>query len=306
MAGLLKMKNLEVRFFLKSTEVKAVRNAELEIFEGETLALIGESGSGKSVMGQAILRILPENAFVSGEIVFEGRNLLNLKEGEMRKVRGSIIGWVPQNPATSLNPVLKAGFQVYEALEAHGNGWWEKVFELFRKFSLTPEQEKVRKYPHQLSGGMRQRVLVSIGIANEPKLIIADEPTKGVDPTKKRSVIRVFEKVKGRCSTMLITHDLSFAKSLADRVAVMYCGKVVEITESSKFFKQPLHPYSRALLDSIPPKLKPIKGEPPSMVSPPEGCAFRERCEFSSEKCLKEPPSVIFGNNVVRCWLYAC
>ena len=288
MGEFVKIMNLNVKFILNSLEVKALRNVSLSIRKKETLALIGESGSGKSVLGQSILRILPDNAIVNGEILFKGQNLLEMTEKEIRKIRGKVIGWVPQNPAKSLNPVLNVGFQVYEALEAHGNKkGWERVFELFRTFDLMPEQRKSKEYPHNLSGGMKQRVLISIGIANEPELIIADEPTKGVDPTRKKAVLRTFKKIKRNCSLMLITHDLGFAEDLSDRIAVMYCGKVVEVRESSKFFSEPMHPYSKGLLDSLPPKLKPIRGDPPSMVNPPLGCAFRGRCEFSSERCLR-------------------
>lgn len=305
MVELLKIRDLNVRFILNSAEVKAVRGASLGIEDGETLALIGESGSGKSVLGQSILRILPKNAIVGGEILFNGRNLLNITEKEIRKIRGGIIGWIPQNPATSLNPVLKVGFQVYEVLETHRDDWgWSRVFELFRKLDLTPEHRKSQEYPHRLSGGMRQRVLVSIGIASDPKLIIADEPTKGIDPTRKKSVMRVFSKIKGTCSILLITHDLKFAEKLADRVAVMYCGKIVEIRKRAEFFSEPLHPYSKGLLDSIPPKLKPIRGDPPSMINPPNGCAFRERCDFADESCAMDPPAVDLHGGVVRCWLY--
>jgi peptide/nickel transport system ATP-binding protein len=183
----------------------------------------------------------------------------------------------------------------------------QKVIELLRFFDIKPAEKRIREYPHQFSGGMRQRALVAMGTSTKPRLIIADEPTKGIDAVKKTRVAELFRKIKGELSLLIITHDLSFAEKLADKVAVMYCGQIVEICNAGKFFEEPLHPYSKALLNSLPSRgLKPIKGNPPSMVDPPTGCRFRLRCEYAS-RCANqkdEPKLFEFNGNAVRCWLY--
>lgn len=298
---LLGIENLSVEFYVDSMVVKAVRKVSLKMKE-ECLGLIGESGSGKSVLGMSILKLLPNNAKIEGKVIFEGRNILEMGD-EIRKIRGSKIAWIPQNPATSLNPVLKVGFQVSEAMVVHGVDYREAIErtrELFEKLDLKPSNLKTNLYPCELSGGMKQRALVCMGIANRPKLLIADEPTKGVDVVRRKSVAKLFSELKKISAILLITHDLHLAEKLADRIAVMYCGQIVELREAREFFEEPLHPYSKALLNSIPPKLIPIKGEPPSMVNPPSGCAFHERCEESREICKREVPE-----GEVRCWLYA-
>ncbi len=300
---LLEIENLNVSFWLNSSVVKAVRDASLKM-KKECLALIGESGSGKSVLGMSIMRILPKNAKLEGKIIFNGKNLLEIGEEEMRKMRGLKIAWIPQNPASSLNPVIKIGFQVSEVMIAHGidkNTAFEKTLELFKSFDLNPAKLLERKYPHELSGGMKQRAVVCMGIANKPELLIADEPTKGVDAVKRKAIAKIFSKLKEISAILLITHDISFAKYLAEKVAVMYCGQILEVRETEEFFKEPLHPYSKALLNSLPPKLIPIKGNPPSMVNPPEGCAFHDRCDYAMEICRREIPN----HGEVRCWLYA-
>ena len=312
MNDLLVVKNLYVNFLVEDVKVKAVNGVSISIKEGETLCLIGESGSGKSVLGLSILRLLPENTGISGEIIFNGKNLLSLPEKEMRKIRGKEIAWVPQSPSTSLNPVLKVGYQVAEPMILHlklsKKDAYERTVELLDYFGIHPARRRAEEYPHQYSGGMRQRALVAMGTSTKPKLIIADEPTKGVDVIKKVRVVKLFEKIKrdnDKLSLLLITHDIPFAKKLADRVAVMYCGQVVEISKAKDFFKNPLHPYSKALLESLPSNgLKPIPGQPPSMINPPEGCKFHPRCEFATEKCLKEPPFFEHNGNFVRCYLY--
>ncbi len=300
------VKDLRVHFLLENTSVKAVDGVSFSVRRGETLALIGESGSGKSVLGVTILRLLPENTKISGEVLFNGSNLLELPEEEMRKIRGKKIAWVPQNPATSLNPVLKVGIQIAEPLEVHlgfeRKKALQKAVDLLKFFDVNPAEKRANEYPHQFSGGMRQRALVAMGTSADPELIIADEPTKGVDAMKKVRVIELFEKIRDK-TILLITHDIPFAKKLADRVAVMYCGKIVEISE--KFFEEPLHPYSKALLDSLPSRgLKPVRGNPPSMVDPPKGCRFHPRCEHAMSVCEDEPPLAKVNGGYVRCWLY--
>jgi len=311
MNDVLVVKDLQVHFILENTSVKAVDGVSFNVRKGENLALIGESGSGKSVLGMTILRLLPKNVRVNGKILFNGSNLLELPEEELRKIRGKEIALIPQNPATSLNPVLKIGIQIAEPMEVHlgidKKIAIQKVINLLKFFDINPAEKRVNEYPHQFSGGMKQRALVAMGTSTKPKLIIADEPTKGVDVTKKLRVVELFRRIKenNKLSLLVITHDLLFAEKLADRIAVMYCGQIVEVCEAKTFFEEPLHPYSKSLLDSLPSRgLKPIKGCSPSMVNPPQGCRFHPRCEYATSKCLEEPPLISNGNNNVRCWLY--
>ena len=311
MNDVLVVKDLQVHFILENTSVKAVDGVSFNVHKGETLALIGESGSGKSVLGMTILRLLPKNVRVNGKILFNESNLLELPEEELRKIRGKEIALIPQNPATSLNPVLKVGIQIAEPMEIHlgidRKTAMQRVVNLLNYFDINPAEKRINEYPHQYSGGMKQRALVAMGTSTKPKLIIADEPTKGVDVTKKLRVVELFRRTKesNKLSLLIITHDLPFAEKLADRIAVMYCGQIVETCDAKTFFEEPLHPYSKALLDSLPSRgLKPIKGYSPSMVNPPKGCRFHPRCEYATSKCLEEPPPIANGNGV-RCWLYA-
>ena len=271
---MLEIEDLKVYFRTNAGKVKAVDGVSFEVKRREKFTLIGESGSGKSVLAQAILRLLPKNAEVSGKVLFDGRDLIELGEEDMRKIRGREIAWIPQSQS-SLNPVLTVGFQCAEPVIEHFRTDKRSVFaRVVRLFEfLGIGRSRVKDYPHQFSGGMRQRVLVAMGISADPKLIIA--------------------------------HDLNFAENLADRIAVMYCGKIVEVSPAKEFFSEPLHPYSRGLLDSLPSRgLKPIKGFQPSMINPPKGCRFRDRCEFASERCKSEPPLINLNGRFVRCWLY--
>ena len=308
MKTLLSIEKLRVGIFTDEGTVKAVSGINLKIKNKETLGLIGESGCGKSILGLSILRLLPENAKIEGSIIFKGKNLLELEEEEIRKLRGRGIAWVPQSFSTSLNPVLKVGFQIAE-VAMENFGWskeksWNLALELLRRFELEPASKRANEYPHQYSGGMRQRVLVAMGIAGEPDLIIADEPTKGIDANRKLKVLEAFQKID-KTSMLLITHDLPFAEKLCDRIAVMYCGKIVEVASTQEFFEEPLHPYSKGLLDSLPSRgLKPIPGETPSMVNPPYGCRFHPRCKFAMDKCSNKPPLTTLKDRAVRCWLY--
>jgi len=309
METLLSIEKLSVGIFTDEGTIKALSNVDLEIKNKETLGLIGETGCGKSILGLSILRLLPQNAKMGGAIIFKGKNLLQIEEEEMRKVRGREIAWVPQSSSTSLNPVLKIGFQIAEVpRENFGREKkksWNFALELLKRFELEPVSKRANEYPHQYSGGMKQRVLVAMGIAGEPSLIIADEPTKGIDAGRKAKVGEMFQKKIDKTSLLLITHDLPFAEKLCDRIAVMYCGKIVEVAPAQQFFARPLHPYSKGLLNSLPSRgLEPIPGETPSMVNPPRGCRFRPRCKFAMEKCCKEPPLITFKNRNIWCWLY--
>jgi len=227
MDNLLVIEDLHVHFLLNGARVRAVDGVNLSVKKGETLCLIGESGSGKSVLGLSMLRLLPSNVYINGRIIFDGKNLLELGEEEIRKIRGKRIAWVPQNPATSLNPVLKVGFQVAEPMILHlgldKTRAWSKVVKLLDFFGIRPAEKRASEYPHQFSGGMRQRVLVAMGTSTNPELIIADEPTKGIDASKKVQVVRLFRRIREEredVSLLLITHDLPLARVLADRIAV--------------------------------------------------------------------------------------
>ncbi|QSZ26779.1 ABC transporter ATP-binding protein [Aceticella autotrophica] len=311
---ILRINDLHIIFDLGNSSVKAVDGVNFEILEGETIGIIGESGSGKSILGLSILRLLPSNAKIKGETWFADKNLTYYSEEDMRKIRGKEIAWIPQNPSASFNPVLKIGFQIAEPMVLHMSldkiQARKKVVELLQLFGIQPAEERVDQYPYQYSGGMRQRAMVAMGTSTKPKLLIADEPTKGLDNFRKKQVAFMFRKVKDDnkdLSILLITHDLSFAQALCDRIAVMYCGQIIEINLSEMFFKEPLHPYGKALLESLPARgMKSIPGEIPSMINPPSGCRFHPRCKEAMDKCKDmEPPLLKINGSMVRCWHYA-
>lgn len=300
---MLRVENLVVHFKSKVGVVRAVDGVSFEL-GNEKFVFVGESGSGKTVLAMAIVRLLPNNTAVSGKIIFDGINLLKLSEEEMREIRNRRIAYIPQSQA-SLNPLMKVGYQCAEPLLEQGmekGRAVRKISELLEFFGIG---SRFKDYPHKLSGGMRQRALLVIGLSREPEIIIADEPTKGLDAIKREQVAEAFQKL-GQRALMVITHDLPFAERIADRIAVMYCGKIVEISAAKEFFECPLHPYSKGLLESLPERgLKPIRGFQPSLVSLPEGCRFRERCDFASANCAREPPLLNLDGHWVRCWLYA-
>ena len=298
---ILSIEDLRVVFKNPFKNVAAVKDVDLKIYEGEKLALIGESGSGKSILALSVLRLLPKNAESSGKIIFKGKNLLELNESEMREIRGKQIALIPQNQA-SLNPVLTVGFQASEPIFHHfkvnKKVAFDKILKLFKFFKIP--EKRALDYPHQFSGGMRQRVLVSMGLSTNPDLILADEPTKGLDFTKKNKIIEIFNKINK--TSLIITHDLHFAQKISDRIAVMYRGEIVEISSSKDFFCSPLHPYSKGLLNSLPSRgLKPIKEGRRKYI---KGCIFRDRCDFSYKRCRIKPPLLNVNSSFVRCWLY--
>ncbi|ENN96362.1 peptide ABC transporter ATPase [Methanocaldococcus villosus KIN24-T80] len=307
---MLDIRNLSVEFKLGKKSVKAVNNVSLKINENETVCLIGESGSGKSVLGLSILKLLPENVKISGEVYYKNKNLLSLPEKELKNIRGKIIAWIPQT-SSALNPVITVGEQIAEPLIYHlkldKKRAWRRVIDLLNFFSIIPAEKRAKQYPHQYSGGMKQRALVAMGISAEPEFIIADEPTKGLDIVKKFNVIEAFKKIKKKkLSQLIITHDLHLAEVIGDKISVMYCGQVLEVCNKNRFFNEPLHPYSKALLEALPDRgLKPIRGFPPSMVNPPSGCKFHPRCDYCLDICKrKEPPFFKVEDSLVRCWRY--
>ena len=307
---MLRIEELSVNFSLRDGRtVKALRQANLEIQPGETLALIGESGSGKSVLGLATISLLPPTARIQGKISFQGNNILKLDETELLRLRGSQIAFIPQSAGLSLNPTMKVLKQVEEAAAAPpNNGVHRLALDLLDRLGL--EKKKALCYPHQLSGGMRQRALAAIGLVAEPKLLIADEPTKGIDYQRIKDVESIFLRVKRNnpdLGILLVTHDLNFAASMADRVSVMYAGCVVETRQSRDFFNGPQHPYSRALLEAAPERgLKPIPGQAPGVEEEYDGCPFAPRCQLATQRCRSDFPTPSPQNEgLVYCWHYA-
>ncbi|MBP2132197.1 peptide/nickel transport system ATP-binding protein [Methanomicrobium sp. W14] len=315
--ALLEIDNLSVFIHTHRGPVRAVENTTFTIERGETFALIGESGSGKSILGLAVMRLLSPAAEVSGAIKLNSVDLGEIPEKEMQEIRGKSIGAIAQNPYLSMNPVMRVGDQIAEPMKTHLGMNREEAKERTRSvlkfFDITPPEIRYREYPYQYSGGMLQRAMVAMGTAAEPELIIADEPTKGVDAIKKRNIAATFRKVTGDgCAFLLITHDIGFARAMSTRIGVNYCGQILEIARTGDFFEEPLHPYSKALLESLPENgMKPIPGDPPSMIDVPEGCRFHPRCPYATDRCKTPPPFVKreagegHGERYVRCWLHA-
>lgn len=285
----------------------------MHIDENEIVALVGETGCGKSVVASSILKLLPGNASISGQVLYQGRNLLDMDEEDLSRIRGSEIALIFQNPSLALNPVYRAGEQIAEPLQIHRGDSkrdsLETALHMLKRFRLG-SRETMNMYPFQLSGGMNQRIVISASIILSPKILIADEPTKGLDNFLAKEMIHEVERIKksNGSSLLLITHDLQLAKEISDRIAVMYCGHILELGESKDIFKSPLHPYTKALLDSLPERgFMPLNGSSPSMVHPPSGCRFHPRCSLAREICLKDQGmKKIEGcsRRMVRCRLY--
>jgi len=316
---ILQVKNLTINYHSEEGLIKAVENVNFSIKKGETIGLVGETGCGKSTVASAIMRILPPTAeIVKGEIIFKGRNLLELSEDEMRKIRGREIAMVYQDPLTSLNPVLTVGDQISEVLIYHfgmnKQEAKEKVIQLLKDVNIPAPERVVDMYPHELSGGMKQRVMIAMALASDPELLILDEPTTALDVTVQAQFLALVDRLqeKYNMSILWITHDLSIIAEMADKVAVMYAGHLVEYTSVESFFHKPLHPYSRLLLNAIPrigisiEDLVEIPGDVPSLIDPPKGCRFSTRCPYVHEICnSKKPEQVEYSpNHFVACHLY--
>jgi peptide/nickel transport system ATP-binding protein len=316
---LLEIKNLKVYFKSKDKIVKAVNGVNIEIEKGKTTAIVGESGSGKSVTSLAVMGLLDKSSIaeISGEIIFDGRNLLNLSKKELREIRGNDISMIFQEPMTSLNPALKIGYQMSEVFREHFNMDKKtakiKSIEMIEKVEIPRAEQIYNSYPHELSGGMRQRIMIAMALSSSPKLLIADEPTTALDVTVQKEVLSLIEKLKDDFDTsiMIITHDLAVVSDIADYVNVMYCGKVVERAEAEEVFRNPLHPYTKNLLRAIlsihkkKEKLYTIEGSVPSPVDLKENCYFNTRCEECMEICTKEVPHEIdIDGHKVSCFLY--
>ena len=304
---LLQVRDLSVDFSTEDGTVHAVDNISYDVYPGETLGVVGESGSGKSVSVMSMLGLIPQppGRVVSGEAVFKGRDLLKLKKRELRRIRGGEIAMIFQDPMTSLNPVLTIGDQLSEAIRAHQDGVnaaaaKERVVELLRLVGVPSPERRVDQYPHEFSGGMRQRAMIAMAIANVPSLLIADEPTTALDVTIQAQILDVLKAAQREthAATILITHDLGIIAELADRVVVMYAGEVVEIGDVHTIFSSPRHPYTIGLMDSLPSIaedegwLRPIPGQPPSLIHRPPGCPFHPRCFLSQgrSRCREEDP----------------
>jgi len=319
---LLKIRNLHTYFFTDEGVAKAVDGVDLELEEGGTLGVVGESGCGKSVTALSVMRLIPDppGRITQGEIFFGGTNLLTLTEAEMRKIRGRFISMIFQEPMTSLNPVFQIGDQISEVLRLHEGmsrkDAWSRSIQMLRMVGIPSPERRVYEYPHQLSGGMRQRAMIAMALACSPKLMIADEPTTALDVTIQAQILELInslQKEKGM-SVILITHNLGVIAETAKKVAVMYAGRIVEYTDVGPIFATPKHPYTQGLLQSIPridqdqgrkKRLEAIAGLVPSLLDLPKGCKFSNRCKFVFDRCGEEPPLIeTASGHLVRCWLY--
>lgn len=306
---LVNISNLCVDFSTEDGYVKAVNNVSLSIYKNDILGIIGESGSGKSVLGLSILRLLENEANIKGNIYFEGIKLdLGLV---IKKLRGKEIGMVMQNPSTSLNPALDIVYQVAEPLIIHKKIKYEKAAksakDLLKRMKIRNLTKNFKAYPHQFSGGMKERVIIAMGIINNPNFLIVDEPTKGLDIKIKNKIIALLQDIAAQKTMLIITHDFDVAAHVCNKIAVMYAGEILELASSSSLFEQQYHPYTQGFFNSLPSNgLIPITGDSPSLINLPQGCKFHPRCNKCFDKCKIEHPSLVEVNKrYVRCFLYA-
>ena len=315
----MKVSGLATQFFTEDGIVKAVDGIDYDLEEGETLGLVGESGCGKSVSALSLLRLIPNppGRIVGGEVMFEGQDLLKLSEEDMRHIRGNRISMVFQEPMTSLNPILTIGRQITEPLELHmsmtSRQAEDRAIELLGLVGIPDAAARIDDYPHQFSGGMRQRVMIAMALSCNPKLLIADEPTTALDVTIQAQVLELMQRAAKEvgASLIVITHNLGVVARYADRVNVMYAGKIIERGTAMEIYKNPRHPYTLGLLRSVPrldeprkEKLSPIEGMPPDLVDLPAGCSFRARCNFAVDRCAEETPplATVAEAHLAACW----
>ncbi|TMA12610.1 MAG: ABC transporter ATP-binding protein [Deltaproteobacteria bacterium] len=320
MATLLEVRDLRTHFHTSQGIVRAVDGVSFDIKEGETAALVGESGCGKTMTALSVMRLVPkpQGSIVGGEIHFQGRDLLRLTEQEMREIRGAEIAMIFQEPMTSLNPVLTIGRQITETLEAHERLSRDtpeaRALELLRLVGIPDANRRLSDYPHRLSGGMRQRIMIAIALSCNPKLILADEPTTALDVTIQAQILELMRELSRKfgVAMMIITHNLGVVARYADRVHVMYAGKVIESAGARDIYQNPRHPYTLGLLHSVPrldqprkAKLDPIEGQPPDLWNLPQGCSFSPRCKFVIERCKREVPPLrdIGAGHRSACWV---
>jgi len=317
MQPLLDVHQLKTFFFTRGGLVKAVGGIDFSLAAGETLALVGESGCGKSMTALSILRLVPEpGRVVDGKILFRGHDLLLLPETEMRRIRGNKIAMIFQEPMTSLNPVFRIGDQIAEVLELHKGlsrqAALQNAAELLTQVGIPAASQRIKDYPHQLSGGMRQRVMIAMALACDPKLLIADEPTTALDVTIQAQIMELLNELKQQrnMATLLISHDLGVVAQNAERVAIMYAGLIVEAATTKDLYREPLHPYTRGLLacrprlDSAGSRLSQIAGQVPDQTRLPRGCSFQDRCPECFSPCREKAPELVevSPGHLVRCW----
>jgi oligopeptide/dipeptide ABC transporter ATP-binding protein len=318
--NLIEVKNLKTYFYTEEGISKAVDGVDLQISPGETLGVVGESGCGKSVTALSIMRLVrePPGKIVDGEILFKGRNLLKLSREEMRSIRGNDIAMIFQEPMTSLNPVFTIGEQIAEAILTHKRiskkEAVEQSIDMLRKVGIPSPDKRIDEYPHQLSGGMRQRVMIAMALSCNPRLLIADEPTTALDVTTQAQILDLMNDLKDKfdMSIMMITHDLGVIAEMSDQVAVMYAGKIVEYADVKTLFSNPQHPYTWGLMKSIPridkeeERLNDIPGIVPNPLNLPKGCRFNNRCSLADRECVEREPGIeeVEKNHKVRCWHY--
>ena len=307
-APLLSVRNLSTEFRTERGIVKAVDDVSFDLAAGETLAIVGESGSGKSVTAMSMLRLIPTppGRISSGEVMFDGRDLLKLDDREIRAIRGNRIAMIFQEPMSSLNPSLTVGLQIAEPIVIHRRTPWaaamDKAVELLARVRISDGASRLNSYPHQYSGGMRQRVMIAMALACKPQLIIADEPTTALDVTVQAQILALLKELtrEANSAMILITHDLGVVARYADRVVVMYGGRIVETAPARALYKTPKHPYTRGLMASVPRldgdtarPLVPIEGQPPDLATLPPGCAFAPRCQQAVDRCRTERPPLV-------------
>lgn len=314
--NILEIKNLNLSFISGGVSYQALYNVNLSLKKGEMLAIVGESGCGKTVTAMSVLRLLAPNARItSGSIIYNNQNLLQLKNDEMQKIRGREISLIPQDPMTSLNPLYTIGSQLLEVIELHqgkkGDEAKKIAAEVLEQVKIPNAKERLSAYPHEFSGGMRQRVIIAMALACKSKIIIADEPTTALDVTVQAQIMELLKEIQREFSTsfIFISHDFSLVYETADTAVVMYAGHVVESSETDELFKSPKHPYTQALLKALPDfnsvKLEAIEGQPPSIKDSFKGCSFEPRCQKRMEICTTLPPDCFNVNKAcVSCWLY--
>jgi len=315
----LQVRDLRTQFFTDDGVVQAVDGVSFDLHAGETLGIVGESGSGKSVTALSILRLVQDpGRIVAGEIRFKGSDIVTMPEEEVRELRGRDIAMIFQDPLSSLNPVLKVGFQIEEAMDAHGKVPGKqaqgRAVQLLKQVRIPAAEHRVNDYPHQFSGGMRQRVMIAMGLANQPSILIADEPTTALDVTVQAQILELLRDLNQQLNTaiILITHNMGVVAGLCTRVAVMYAGRIVEEGPVREIFKNPQHPYTWSLLQSIPridsnrkDRLLSIEGLPPDLIRPPRGCRFNPRCQFKIDRCLHDDPPLmeVDADHRAACWV---
>ena len=321
MGVLLEVRDLRTHFFTEDGVVKAVDGVSYDINEGETLGLVGESGCGKSVSALSIMRLVPNppGRTIGGEVIFDGEDLLKMNMNEMRHIRGNQIAMVFQEPMTSLNPVLTVGRQLTETIELHlhldRTGARKRAVELLQMVGIPDAAQRLAAYPHQFSGGMRQRVMIAMALSCDPRLIIADEPTTALDVTIQAQILEIMKNLCNEFGTALIviTHNLGVVARYSDRVNVMYAGKIIERGTAHEIYGNPRHPYTLGLLHSVPrldearkEKLDPIEGLPPDLLDMPPGCSFRPRCRYAIDKCAEEFPPLmqVDDGHLAACWVH--